>query len=75
MSDETATAIEDALRAHIADEVDGAYLTDWYCITASAGEDAYSTSYLHVSSSMPPHTSYGLVARALRRLNREDSSE
>lgn len=73
MSSDTAAAIEDAIRAHIADEAeDPIYLTDWYVVTACAGTDQYSTSYWHVSSNMPPHTSLGLISRALRRLNRDD---
>ena len=68
MSDETKAALEDALRAHVADESDYPLTTDWYIIAASVGEDPWLTDYVHVCSDTPLHSLMGLVSIAKRRL-------
>lgn len=73
MSAETFAALEDAIRAHVADEAQGGHtlLTDWYLLTAAvSGSVMDSTDYLHICSDMPVHSSLGLVTIAFRRLNR-----
>ena len=70
MSEATLSALEDALRAHLADEAPNyPILTDRYLIAAAVGDDAWMTDYLHAcSGSSPLHTLMGLVAVAHRRL-------
>jgi hypothetical protein len=70
MSDETFAAVEDAIRAHVADCADGAprLLTDWYVITAAVGEEMAENHYLHVCSETAMHSLHGLVDLAHRRL-------
>ncbi|SNR33049.1 hypothetical protein [Blastococcus mobilis] len=62
MSQETTDALEAAVRAHVADEGEGAYLTDWVLIAAGAmPEDPHSTTYITESSDGPIHHRTGLV--------------
>lgn len=72
MSESTFAALEDAIRAHVADEghVQNTILTDWYLMTAAACIDIGTTDYLHICSDSPLHTTLGLVTLAFRRLNR-----
>jgi len=60
--DETAEALEQALRAHVAASADGAYLTDWIIFAAAAmPDDADSTTYITETSDAPLHHRIGLV--------------
>jgi hypothetical protein len=72
VSAETYAALEDAIRAHVADEAHDGHglLTDWYLLTASvSGQTMDTTDYLHICSDMPTHSALGLVTIAFRRLN------
>ena len=70
MSEATKEAIEDAIRAHVADEGGEALvITDWYVITAAIGVDDEETHYFHVQSGGPWHTITGLVQLAWRRMS------
>lgn len=71
MSDATKEAVEEAIRAHVADEADGEprILTDWYVIAAAVGVDADETHFLHINSNAAWHVLLGLVHRAWRRMS------
>jgi hypothetical protein len=76
MSDETYAALEDALRAHVADETDeNCVATDWYIVTAAQELTEQSTRYLHIGSSSPWHTLFGLISAAKRQLLRDDAED
>ncbi|NED96460.1 hypothetical protein G1H11_14210 [Phytoactinopolyspora alkaliphila] len=77
MSAETARALEEALRAHVADEDDGSFVTGWIIIAAAAmPEDGDATSYSYITPEMQPvHASMGLLAMAQRWFNRCDNQE
>lgn len=69
MSDVTRQAVEDAIRAHLADEYDEPWLiTHWYAIVAASDVDMERTNYVHVASDAPLHVSLGLVRIADNRL-------
>jgi hypothetical protein len=71
VSETTRAQLEDAIRAHVADEADGdlRLLTDFYLVCASVGEDTRLTHYLHVCSDAGTHVLMGLVDIASRRLD------
>jgi hypothetical protein len=71
VSAETKAALDDAIRAHVADEGDGELrlMTDYYLVTAAISEDTSVTNYLHVSSDSGTHVLIGLVHIGARRLN------
>lgn len=74
MSRQTYEALQDALAAHIDDELDDHQIvTDWYLITAHVGTEAGVTGYTHICSDSPAHALNGLVWQAHRRLDREDT--
>lgn len=79
MSEKTYHLLEDALRAHLADENEGepdVILTDWYVIAAAEVAAAErGTTYFHIASETPLHSLYGLVAHAHRRLLQDDSDD
>ena len=59
---ETLDALTSALRAHVAAEGEGAYLTDWIVIAAGAmPADPDSTVYISECSDGPLHHRLGLV--------------
>lgn len=61
MSD-TRAALEDAIRAHVLAEGDGAYLTDWIVLAAAAmPDDPDATTYVTETSSGPIHHRLGMV--------------
>jgi hypothetical protein len=65
MSRDTRTALEDAIRAHIADETDGAYLTDWVLTTAAVlDDDPNAHVYTTETSHSAVHVRLGLVRYA-----------
>lgn len=68
MSDATKQGVEDAIRAHIADEMDGTMLIGYAAIAVGVNsEKMESTAYMSVyPSDQPWHASAGLVA-ALER--------
>ena len=71
MSEETERAVEDAIRAHIADENDGAFLTSWHVVAAAAIPDnPDATIYQYLTSDGPGHVMLGLLAMAQRRATR-----
>jgi hypothetical protein len=58
----TREALIEALRAHVAQTADGAYLTDFIVIAAAAvPADPDSTTYVTESSDGPLHHRLGLV--------------
>jgi hypothetical protein len=62
MSTETSDALEAAIRAHVSDSGDGAYLTDWIVIAAAAmPDDPDVTTYITETSDGPLHHRLGLV--------------
>lgn len=62
MSEQTREALVDALRAHVADEGEGAFLTDFVVMSAGAmPADPDSTTYITESSDGPLHHRLGLV--------------
>ncbi len=76
MSEETWAAVEEALRAHVADEEPGVYLTDWLAVSASAiADDSDSTNYQHVRSDSAPHVLLGLAEIAQLRLRTDYVSD
>lgn len=73
MSDETYEAVQEALRAHVAEsQPEWPLLTDWYVVCASVGQDMNSTGYLHVTSDGPPHHAHGLLVRGIRRMESDE---
>lgn len=77
MSAETYEALEDALRAHVADATDGGYLTAW-TLTAHAvvPDDAGASRYVYANHDGAPHEWTGLLHMALRRATRwQDEAE
>jgi len=77
VSAQTYAALEDAIRAHVADEGHDGHtlLTDWYLLTAGVSGEVGTTDYLHVCSDSPLHSALGLVTVAFRRLNRLSEAE
>lgn len=67
MSDQTKAALESAIRAHVADELDGALTTGWALIAAAATDTDFAvgqTEYFTESADMQPHHStLGLVCQ------------
>ena len=73
MSDATFDALEEALRAHIADSVpDFPILTDWHLTAASVGGNADFTQYSHWCSDSPWHSLAGLTIAARARFRQPD---
>jgi hypothetical protein len=59
---DTRDALVQALRAHVHTEGDGAYLTDWIVIAASAAlDDPDATTYISECSDGPIHHRLGLI--------------
>lgn len=60
--DDTHEALAQAIRVHVLAEGDGAYLTDWVLIAASAmPEDPDATTYITETSDGPLHHRLGLI--------------
>lgn len=71
MSATTKQALEDALRAHIADEHDpDAVVTEWIIVAAGVtpGIDADARDIWYEDSDMPVHHHTGLLRHHLRRV-------
>lgn len=76
MSKETYAALEEALRAHVADESEGGYLTHWTLAAAAARpESPDSTSYIYANHDGAPHEWLGLQAMAHRRAMRWEAGD
>ena len=75
MSAATYAALEDAVRAHVADELGGQIVVDWVLLTASAGQLVDVTTYLDACSESPQHTLEGLISRGLRRIIARDDDD
>lgn len=59
---DTRDAVAEAIRAHVAAEADGAFLTDWVLIAAAASPDNHAeTIYVGECSETPIHSRLGLV--------------
>lgn len=71
MSEATKAAIDEAIRAHVAEEAAGELrvVTEWYVVIAAQGADPDETHYLHVATDTPWHALLGLVHRAWRRMS------
>lgn len=66
--EQTREALVEALRAHVAACVEGAYLTDFVIISSAAlAADPDATTYVTESSDGPPHHRLGLVRYLLHR--------
>lgn len=62
MSDETHAALEQAIRNHMLDENEGAYLTAFYVVAAGACVDSSKhTAYMYACSEGGPHEWLGLL--------------
>lgn len=76
MSEVTYAALEDALRAHIADETDGGYLTAWTLAAAAVSPaDPNETHYTYANHEGAPHEWLGLQAMAHRRAMRWEAGD
>lgn len=76
MSKETYEALETALRAHVADEANGAYLTGWSLTAAGVSStDPNATEYIYANHDGPPHEWLGLQQMARRRAIRWQHDE
>ena len=76
MSQETYDALEVAVRAHVADENNGAYLTAWHLVSAGVSVRATDeTHYSYVTHDGPPHEWIGLLWMAQRRAMRWEAGE
>ena len=68
MSSETHAALEDAIRAHVADIQDGEIVTDWALITASTAFENIGTMRLtyglEAPEQQPQHVTIGLLEYA-----------
>lgn len=65
---DTREALADAVRAHVAAEANGAYLTDWVLIAAAAvANDPDATTYVSETSEGPFHHRLGLVRYLAQR--------
>jgi len=77
--DETREALEAAIRQYVAVSAEGAYLTDWVLVAASANvDDADATTYVSETSDGPIHHRLGLVrylAKRTEALILEDDDE
>jgi len=76
MSDETYAALEDAIRAHIADQ-QGAdrFIVDWALAVSSKPFEESSTDYGFTYSDSQPHALEGLSRRMLRSLEADDQAQ
>lgn len=74
MSDETWEGVEQAIKKHIADEHNGAYLTQWVVVAhaVSAKDPAYSY-YKYLAHEGPRHEAVGLLSLGLERLRYENA--
>ena len=77
MSDETHQAVEEAIRAHIADEYDEPrVVTDWVILSANQGLDDNSTGYFYiVRPGMSAHVLTGLIGHFLRKFEHQHVTE
>jgi hypothetical protein len=76
MSVDTYRAVEDAIRAHVADETEGGYLTAWTLACAAVSpSDANATSYVYANHDGAPHEWLGLQSMARRRAIRWQHDE
>lgn len=68
MSEDTRRAVEEAIRAHLADEADEPVIvTDWTVLTAYQGMDDDTTGYFYIARiGMAAHTFTGLIRHHLR---------
>ncbi len=66
MSDKTKEALNKAIKEHMADEMEGAYLTD-YVLTAvgMSANKAGTVGYMNECSDSAPHIVYGLAGMGL----------
>lgn len=70
MSTQTLANLHEAIAAHIADEGDGVYLTEWV-VSASAviPDKPQSTAYYYYDNDLPIHHAVGLLASARSFVN------
>lgn len=68
MSEQTWQAVEDAIRAHMAEENDGAYLTGWVsvCVAVSA-KNPDMAHYQYMNHKGPSHEWMGLLEMGHQR--------
>lgn len=76
MSTATYAVLEDAVRAHVADETDGGYATAWHIVAAAVSPDSPDeTHYQYVTHDGAPHEWIGLLWMAQRRAMRWEADE
>lgn len=65
MSEATKDALDDAIRAHIADECDGKSLMSWVLVTYAVHAEDFGTGaggyYREVAAGQPQHVTDGLL--------------
>ncbi|MFL6416777.1 MAG: hypothetical protein ACJ74Y_14030 [Bryobacteraceae bacterium] len=67
MSEETYEAVEEAIRIHMADENEGAFLTQWVVVAhAISATDSASSNYQYMSHKGPAHEKIGLLSLGMR---------
>jgi len=66
MSEDTKQALDNAVKDHFKDEMNGAFMTD-YILTAAgpSADDGEVTEYLHSCTESPFHNLYGLAHMSL----------
>lgn len=77
MSKETFDAMAAAIEAHVADESDGGFVSEFIVVAHSAHPERAMESQYHYSASAdtPPHRLWGLVNMADRRARRQLDEE
>jgi hypothetical protein len=73
MSDATRQAVEEALAAHLDDEMDGVILTAWWVTMAGSAMDRPGETAYHYDGpqTQPFHVTYGLDRMSTRFLDKE----
>lgn len=65
MSKQTLAALHDAVAAHIKDEGEGDYLTEWVLSAAAVVPNTpRATSYYYYDNDLPAHHAVGLLQKA-----------
>jgi len=77
MSADTYRAVEDAIRAHIADRYnEPRVVTDWVVLSANQGLDSGSTGYFYITPrGISAHVLTGLIGHFLRNFEHRHIAE
>lgn len=73
MSADTAQALDNAIRAHIADEYPDTLVSEWVLVAALVERGADRGDMLHVyeDSDLPSHHATGLLTRLVNRIEHQ----